>query len=69
MLDGRAAELFADAGKIVFAHFALVEFGRGLAVQVGVIVGGIALMAALAYLMHWFRQRGAAARPAATEGR
>ncbi len=40
------------------AHFALVEFGRGLAVQGGVIAAGIALMSALAYLMHWFRQRG-----------
>ncbi|MGE0315136.1 MAG: OpgC family protein [Lautropia sp.] len=51
------------------AHFALVQIGRGLAVQVGVIAGGIALMAALAYLMHWFRQRGAVARPAAAHSR
>lgn len=45
------------------AHFALVEFGRGLATQVGVIVGGIAIMSALAYLMHWFRQRSRSRPP------
>ena len=52
------------------AHFVLVELGRNLFVQVAVIVGGLAIMTALAYLMHWFRQRGASggSRPSAAVG-
>lgn len=35
------------------AHFVLVQFGRGIAMQMAVMVGGLALMSALAYLLHW----------------
>lgn len=35
------------------AHFVLVQFGRGILMQVAVMLGGLALMAALAYLLHW----------------
>jgi hypothetical protein len=49
------------------AHFVLVEFGRGPAIQAGVIIGGIAIMSGLSYLMHWFRQRSRA-RPALAAG-
>ncbi len=40
------------------AHFVLVQFGRGMAMQILVLIGGLALMSALAYLLHWFRGRG-----------
>ena len=40
------------------AHFVLVQFGRGMAMQVLVLLGGLALMSGLAYVMHWFRGRG-----------
>ncbi len=44
------------------AHFVLVQFGRGMMMQVAVMVGGLALMSALAYLLHWLARssRGAA---------
>ena len=42
------------------AHFVLVQFGRGLAMQVVVIIGGLALLSALAYLLHWLGQTGGA---------
>ena len=53
------------------AHFVLVQFGRGMAMQVAVVVGGLALMSALAYLLHWFRGRGrghGSPRPAQVSG-
>lgn len=40
------------------AHFVLVQFGRGMAMQVAVVAGGLILMSALAYLLHWFQGRG-----------
>ncbi len=45
------------------AHFVLVEFGRGLGMQIAVIVGGLLLMSALAYQLHWFRGRGSDRMP------
>ncbi len=39
------------------AHIMLVEFGRGIAMQLVVIVGGLVLMSALAYQLHWFRAK------------
>lgn len=35
------------------AHFVLVQFGRGILMQLAVIAGGLLLMSALAYLLHW----------------
>lgn len=46
------------------AHFVLVEFGRGIPMQIAVIVGGLALMSAVAYQLQWFRERSGA-RPMA----
>jgi hypothetical protein len=43
------------------AHFALVEFNAKLPMQVGVSVGGIFLMTALATLLNWYRKREATA--------
>jgi hypothetical protein len=40
------------------AHFVLVQFGRGIGMQLAVVVGGLALLSALAYLLHWFRGQG-----------
>jgi hypothetical protein len=40
------------------AHFVLVQFGRGLAMQMAVMVGGLALLSALAYLLHWLGSGG-----------
>jgi hypothetical protein len=42
------------------AHFVLVQFGRGPAMQVAVMVGGLALMSALGYLLHWLARAGGA---------
>lgn len=44
------------------AHFLLVEFSPGLVAQVGVSVGGIALMTLLAMLLNWYRVRETAAK-------
>jgi hypothetical protein len=47
------------------AHFVLVQFGRNLMMQVAVMLGGLALMSALAYLLHWLRSADRAGpRPA-----
>jgi hypothetical protein len=40
------------------AHFVLVQFGRGIMMQTAVIVGGLLLMSALAYLLHWLDRGG-----------
>jgi len=40
------------------AHFVLVQFGRGIMMQMAVIVGGLLLMSALAYLLHWLDRSG-----------
>ena len=40
------------------AHFVLVQFGRGIMMQTVVIVGGLLLMSALAYLLHWLDRGG-----------
>lgn len=39
------------------AHFVLVEFNPRLPAQIGVSVGGIALMTAVALLMNWYRAK------------
>ena len=39
------------------AHIILVEFGRGIAMQLLVVAGGLILMSALAYLLHWYRAK------------
>ena len=39
------------------AHFLLVEFGRSWTMQVLVVLGGLAVMTALAYLLHWYKTR------------
>ena len=40
------------------AHFVLVQFGRGILMQLAVIAGGLLLMSALAYLLHWLDRGG-----------
>ena len=40
------------------AHFVLVQFGRGILMQLTVIAGGLVLMSALAYLLHWLDRGG-----------
>lgn len=42
------------------AHFFLVEFGRGPLMQIAVIVGGLAIMSAIAWQLDWFRRRSTA---------
>ncbi len=37
------------------AHFVLVQFGRHLPMQLAVTFGGLGLLSALAYLLHWLR--------------
>lgn len=49
------------------AHAVLVGLGRSVLNEGVVIVGGLALMSACAWVMDWYRQRGAA-RPAAAPG-
>lgn len=47
------------------AHFLLVEFGRGWVTQGLVVLGGLVVMSAVAYLLHWYKTRtgsGAAAQ-------
>ena len=43
------------------AHFVLVQFGRGIMMQLAVIVGGFVLMSAVAYLLHWLDRSGRSA--------
>ena len=45
------------------AHFVLVQFGRGLAMQLAVMLGGLALMSGLAYLLHWLGNAGRGGNP------
>jgi hypothetical protein len=40
------------------AHFFLVQVGRGIIMQLAVMVGGLVLMSALAYLLHWLARTG-----------
>lgn len=50
------------------AHFLLMEFGRGPVIQWLVILGGMAAMSGLAYLLHWYKTRtGSGAKPPATK--
>ena len=50
------------------AHFLLMEFGRGPVIQWLVILGGVAAMSGLAYLLHWYKTRtGSGAKPPATK--
>lgn len=46
------------------AHFLLVEFGRSWTMQVLVVLGGLAVMTALAYLLHWYKTRSNPKAPA-----
>ncbi len=52
------------------AHFVLVQFGRGLSMQLVVVFGGLLIMTALAYLLQWYktRSRGTAARSTPAPG-
>ena len=50
------------------AHFLLMEFGRGPVIQWLVILGGVAAMSGLAYLLHWYKTRtGSGAKPPAAK--
>lgn len=45
-----------------------MEFGRGPVIQWLVILGGVAAMSGLAYLLHWYKTRtGSGAKPPATK--
>ncbi len=51
------------------AHFVLVQFGRGMAMQLAVIAGGLALLSGVAFLSTWMKTHGRAngePRPAAS---
>ncbi len=52
------------------AHFLLVQFGRGMAMQMAVIAGGLALLSGVAFVSTWIRTHGRSGksepRPAAS---
>lgn len=50
------------------AHFVLVEFGRSWPMQLTVVIGGLVVMTALAYHLHWYRIRTTAGKPGAGKG-
>lgn len=51
------------------AHFLQVEFGRGWFIQSLVVLGGLAVMSAVAYLLHWYKTRtGSTAAASARRG-
>lgn len=49
------------------AHFVLVEFGRDWPMQLAVVIGGLAVMTAVSFQLHWYRQR-TAGKPAESRG-